>query len=88
MVPGASEDAGGHRGHRVPVFQGLPEAQGRRGPLEGAVPAHGGELGQGHAGGVDAGAYPHISRPGQGGQGLTLMRRKEKQGLERATGTR
>ncbi len=33
-----------------------------------------GELGQGHPGGVHAGAYPHISRPGQGGQALTLMR--------------
>ena len=86
MVPGGLEDAGGHRGHRVPVFQGLPEAQGRRGPLEGAVPAHGRELGQGHAGGVDAGAHPHISRPGQGGQALTLVRLNEKQGLELGQG--
>ena len=82
MVPGASRTRAATAATVSPVFQGLPEAQGRRGPLEGAVPAHGRELGQGHAGGVDAGAYPHISRPGQGGQALTLMRRQEKQGLE------
>ena len=82
MVPGRPRIVSATAARRGPGFQAQPEAQGGGHALHGAVAAHGGELGQGHAGPIDPGADPHISRPGQGSQGLALMRRKQKQGLE------